>query len=120
VPEEVARRIFLRTAGQPYLLQLYGTLLINRLNEQERTKAAIEDVDAIEQDALSQGRYYFGNTYHDAIPEARHVLEALARGETVTMAGGTRRWLERRWLIDEEGALRTPVLGVFIREELGV
>lgn len=120
VPPEVARLIFERTAGQPYLLQLFGTLLINRLNEQERTNAAVEDVAAIEQESLLQGRYYFGNTYQDAPLGVRDVLEALARGETPTILGATRRWLLRRWLIDEHGALRTPVLGVFIREELGV
>ncbi|MEP6539040.1 MAG: ATP-binding protein [Bryobacteraceae bacterium] len=118
VPVEVARRIFERTAGQPYLLQLFGTLLINRLNEQDRTKAVIDDVAAIELEALSQGRYYFGNTYQDAPPAAREVLEAIALGGTTNITGVTRRWLERRWLIDEHGTLRTPVLGAFIREEL--
>ena len=117
VPVQVARRVFERTAGQPYLLQLFGTLLVNRLNEQERTQAVIDDVTAVEQEALSQGRYYFGNTYTDAPPVAREVLHSLARGETVTIPGATRRWLERRWLIDEKGALRPPVLGAFIREE---
>ena len=95
-----------------------GTLLVNRLNEQERTKAVIEDVGAVEQEALSQGRYYFGNTYQDAPPAARELLEKLALGGTTRITGATRRWLERRWLIDEHGALRTPVLGTFIRDEL--
>jgi hypothetical protein len=120
VPLEVARRVFERTAGQPYLLQLFGTLLINRLNEQERMTAVPEDVAAIEQEALAQGRYYFGNTYQDAPEQARKVLEALACGQAPNFDGATRRWLERRWLIDDDGALRTPVLGAFIREELGL
>jgi len=120
VPEQVARRVFQRTAGQPYLLQLFGTLLINRLNEEQRTTAVPEDVDAVEQEALSQGRYYFGNTYQDAPDTAREALELLARGEAPALSGATRRWLERRWLIDEDGALRTPVLAAFIREELGI
>jgi serine/threonine protein kinase len=120
VSASVAREIFRRTGGQPYLLQLFGSLLINRLNELERSNAALADIEPVEQDALSQGRYYFGNTYQDAPPKARDLLEALAHGEKPTIAGATRRWLERRWLIDEEGALRTPVLGAFIRDELGL
>jgi serine/threonine protein kinase len=120
IPVEVADRIYQRTAGQPYLLQLYGTLLINELNEHDRTTARLEDVPVIEQEALSQGRYYFGNTYQDAAEGARAALEALARGESPVIAGATRRWLERRWLIDEHGKLRTPVLGDFIREELSL
>jgi hypothetical protein len=120
VPEQVARRVFERTAGQPYLLQLFGTLLISRINEAQRTTAELDDVDAVEREALSQGRYYFGNTYQDAPDAAREALEALARGDAPTLQSPTRRWLERRWLIDEDGALRTPVLGAFIREELGI
>ncbi len=120
VPEDVARLIFRRTAGQPYLLQLFGTLLVNRLNEEERATARLEDVSAIEAEAITQGRYYFDNTYRD-VPEAqREVLEALARGEYPTITGAVRRWMERRCLISEDNTLRTPVLGVFIREELGI
>jgi serine/threonine protein kinase len=120
IPLEVADRIYQRTGGQPYLLQLYGTLLINELNEHDRITARLEEIEVIEQEALSQGRYYFGNTYKDAADDARAALEALARGESTVIAGATRRWLERRWLIDEQGKLRTPVLGDFIREELGL
>ena len=118
VPLEVARHIFERTAGQPYLLQLFGTLLINRLNEQDRTEALMEDIGAVEQEAISQGRYYFGNVYKDAPPAAREALETLALGGTSNIAGPTRRWLERRCLIDEQSALQIPVLGAYIREEL--
>ncbi len=120
VPEAVAREVFRRTAGQPYLLQLYGALLINRINEEQRTTALPEDVAAVEQEALSQGRYYFGNIYQDAPDPAREALEALARGEVPALVGATRQWLERRWLIDDDGKLRTPVLAAFIREELGI
>ncbi|HEY2015461.1 MAG TPA: AAA family ATPase, partial [Bryobacteraceae bacterium] len=119
VPVEVARRIFEQTSGQPYLLQLFGTLLINRLNEQERTTARLDDVTAVEKEALSQGRYYFCNTYQDGPPAAREALEALASGARPVIPSTTRRWLERRLLIDGRGALKTPVLGAFIREELG-
>jgi serine/threonine protein kinase len=120
VPPDIARQIFRRTAGQPYLLQLFGALLVNRLNSEERTTAVLDDVPAVEQEALLQGRYYFGNTYQDAPADARIVLEALARGETPLIHGSIRSWLQRRCLIDEHGYLRTPVLGVFIREELGL
>jgi hypothetical protein len=120
VPEDVARLIFHRTSGQPYLLQLFGTLLINRLNEEERLTAKPEDVVAIEAEAITQGRYYFDNTYRDAPTAQREALEALARGESPSLTAATRRWLERRWLIDEHGHLRIPVLGAFIREELGI
>lgn len=118
VPEEVGKTIYQRTGGQPYLLQLYGTLLINRLNAMERSTAETDDVRFVEEEALTQGRYYFENTYKDAPERVRNILEALATGGEADVSGRTRRWLERRCLIDAAGVLRIPVLGVFINEEL--
>jgi hypothetical protein len=118
VPEEVGKLIYQRTGGQPYLLQLYGTLLINRLNLMERSTAEIDDVKFVEEEALMQGRYYLENIYKDAPEPVRKVLEALATGAEASVSGDTRRWLERRCLIDAAGALQIPVLGVFINEEL--
>jgi hypothetical protein len=120
VPERVARLVFQRTAGQPYLLQLYGTLLINRLNEAQRATALPEDITEVEEEALSEGSYYFRNSYQDAPDPTRQALEALARGAAPALSGSARQWRERRWLIREDGGLRTPVLGAFIREDLGM
>jgi hypothetical protein len=118
VPPPVAEAIYRRTGGQPYLLQLYGALLINHLNQEERPVARLEDVDVIEEEALLQGRYYFTNAYEGALPEAQAALESLARGNRPAISGPARRWLERRCLIDDQGALRIPVLGAFLRQEL--
>ena len=117
VPEAVAARIYDRTGGQPYLLQLYGALLVNLLNETARTSASLEDVAVVEEDALSQGRYFFSNIYHDAPEEARQVLTALAKSAPYTTSSATKRWLNHRCLITEDGQLNIPVLGTFINEE---
>lgn len=66
VSAEIRKMTYQRTGGQPYLLQLYGTLLINRLNVTNRSAAEPDDVRLIEEEALMQGRYYFENTYKDA------------------------------------------------------
>jgi len=109
VPETVAARVFERTGGQPYLLQLYGSLLIARLNERERKFAVMEDVAHIEEEAMSQGAYYFRHTYESAPADARRVLEELAAGRRPDMLPPVRRWLLRRGLIDDEGVLCIPV-----------
>lgn len=117
IPEAVAKSIYLRTGGQPYLVQLFGALLVHRLNEASRRVAELEDVPQVELQALSEGRYYFGNTFQDAPAEARAAMAALARGESPVMAQATRRWLERRWLIKEGQGLAIPALGAFIQDE---
>uniref|UniRef100_Q023L6 Serine/threonine protein kinase n=1 Tax=Solibacter usitatus (strain Ellin6076) TaxID=234267 RepID=Q023L6_SOLUE len=118
VPEPVAARVFERTGGQPYLLQLYGSLLITRLNEQQRRCAEVEDVAKIEEEAMSQGAYYFRHTYESAPEEPRRALEELAAGRRAAMSPGVQRWLSRRGLVDHAGTLCIPVLGTFMRDEL--
>jgi tRNA A-37 threonylcarbamoyl transferase component Bud32 len=118
VPEPVAARVFERTGGQPYLLQLYGSLLITLLNEQQRRCAELADVAKIEEEAMSQGAYYFRHTYESAPAEPRRALEELAAGRRAEMSPPVQRWLSRRGLVDHEGMLCIPVLGTFMRDEL--
>ncbi len=120
VPRMVADRIFERTGGQPYLLQLYGSLLITHLNEQGRRQASLEDIPKVEEEAMSQGAYYFRHTYESAPAEPRRALEELAAGRRASMAPAVQRWLSRRGLVDHEGALCIPVLGTFMRDELSL
>lgn len=103
------------------MLQLYGSLLISRLNSEGRRHAAAEDIALIEEDVMSQGAYYFRHTYEAAPAPARAVLEELANGGRPTIAPPVRRWLMRRGLVGPDGGrLLIPVLGTFMREELGL
>jgi hypothetical protein len=120
VPDAVAERVFERTGGQPYLLQLYGSLLIGHLNEQQRRTAELADVAQIEEEAMSQGAYYFRHTYESAPAEPRRALEELAAGRRAAMSPGAQRWLMRRGLVDHAGTLCIPVLGTYMRDELGL
>jgi hypothetical protein len=120
VPEVVAVRIFERTGGQPYLLQLYGSLLVGCLNAEGRRYSAMPDVARVEDEALTQGAYYFRHTYEAAPPAAREALEALASGKHPLMSPSTRRWLKRRGLITDADCLAMPVFGTFLRDELGI
>lgn len=119
VPEEVAAAIFERTGGQPNLVQLYGSLLVTRLNEQERRRADLPDVTRVEEDVLTQETYYFRNVFQEAPPAARTALLDLAYARTPTLEAPTRRWLRRRYLLTDEGRLSMPVLGAWIRAEEG-
>lgn len=120
VPESVASCVFERTGGQPYLLQLYGSLLIAHLNAEGKRQAVTEDVRPIEEDVMSQGAYYFRHAYEAAPAQARAALEALAVGRKPEIDTPTRQWLARRGLVAENGHLSIPVLGTFMKEELGL
>ena len=114
----VAEEVYQRCHGQPYLVQLYGHLLVSRLNATKRRAANLDDVDAVEPQVLVHGGYYFRNTYIKAPEKARAVLDALATGQHPQPDQPTRRWLERRLLIDTQGHLNIPVLSRWIQEEL--
>jgi energy-coupling factor transporter ATP-binding protein EcfA2 len=117
VPEEVARTIFDRTGGQPYLVQLYGSLLISRLNGEDRRQADLKDIPRVEADVLQQATYYFRNTYQTAPPQGKEVLLDLAFDRKPQLDAATRRWLRRRLLLTDEDSLSIPVFGAWLREE---
>ncbi|MFO1431776.1 MAG: AAA family ATPase [Candidatus Competibacteraceae bacterium] len=122
IPPEIAELIYRRTGGQPFLLQLYGSLLINRLNEMDCRQATREEVTAVDEQVLLEGQssYYFRNIYRSAPDDARSVLETLALGERVVeIKTHARRWLQRRCLITADDRPRIPVFYDWVREEIG-
>ena len=117
IPEMIAEEIFARTGGQPYLLQLYASCLVTRLNSKQRSESILEDIDAIEDDVLTQADYYLRHTVTDAPERVRTVLNALARGERPQIDSRAQRWLLHRCLITPGGQLAIPALGTWICEE---
>ncbi|WP_295455452.1 hypothetical protein [uncultured Thiodictyon sp.] len=121
IPTELAEAVWGRTLGQPYLTQLYGQLIVERLNQEGRRQAQVTDCAAVEPRLLGQaGPHYLSHVVQAAPEPARRVLNALARGETLdldTLDRPIRRYLRRRSLITESGTLGIPVLGAYLLRE---
>ncbi len=67
------------------------------------------------------GPTYFSQMVAAAPDPARSVLESLARGAGPDLASldpPTRRYLRRRGLLTESGALGIPILGDYLRREV--
>jgi len=111
IPLTVAKAIYERVNGQPYLLQLYGFLLVSHLNEQNQQTAHLEEVAMIEQQVLSQAR----NIINTAPETVQTALEALALGKTPELKPRYHRWLKRRYLLNDKNKLNIPVLGEWIK-----
>ncbi|MBU1665201.1 MAG: ATP-binding protein, partial [Gammaproteobacteria bacterium] len=118
VPEEVARAVVARTGGQPFLVQLYGSLLVDRLNEAKRKTATLDDVEPVEQEVLDQASNYFRNLWGDLPPAAHPVLRALDAGQSARADAATQHWLRRRLIVSEEGVLLVPVFARWVRENV--
>lgn len=120
IPREVAEKVFDRTGGQPFLVQLYGSQLVNWINRKERSSSTIDDVDIVEKKILSEASPYFKHTFDSISEEGRDVLKALALGQSVRIDPPLRRNLRRRLLIDEQEHLAIPVLGAWICDKYGI
>lgn len=118
ISEAVAEKVFERTAGQPLLLQFYGSRLVQSLNEQNRRETSLKDVEKVEERALEEVTYYFRNLYQTTPPHLQTVLEELAYEKVVDLDRKDKAWLRRRLLIDENNQLMIPVFATWIREYL--
>lgn len=123
IPEAVAREVITRTGCQPLLLQLYGSMLVDRLNAEQRTEATPEDLAAVDRDVREEGNAvnHFRNIFDSAPDDARAVLLALSapNAPTPKMSSATRRYLLRRCFITPEGVPRIPVFFDWVQAEHG-
>ncbi|MEY3219145.1 MAG: hypothetical protein RIT27_502 [Pseudomonadota bacterium] len=118
ISETIAETIFERTAGQPLLLQFYGSRLVQILNEQNRREATLKDIEKVEDRALEEVTYYFRNLYQTTPKHLKPILEQLAYQKIVELERKDKYWLRRRLLINEHDQLTIPVFATWIREYL--
>ncbi len=116
IPLVVAEAAVDRTGGQPYLTQLYGSLLVDRLNDDKRKSATAADLAAIEDDVLDQAGYYFRNVWSDLGPAAQAVVLAAAQGQALPPERVSLPALRRRQIAGDNGELLVPVFGRWLRE----
>jgi hypothetical protein len=114
IPEAAADEVFKRTGGQPYLVQLFGSLLVSLLNDQKRKTASVADVQAVEGRAIERAETYFRDTFKSAPELARDALGHLALGEPVDLTPAARRWLTQRYLLTPDDRLAIPIFGAWI------
>lgn len=118
ISQIIAEEIFERTAGQPLLLQFYGSRLVQMLNEQNRREATLKDIEKVEDRALEEVTYYFRNLYQTTPAHLQPILEQLASQKIVDLERKDKYWLRRRLLIDENNQLMIPIFATWIREYL--
>jgi hypothetical protein len=114
IPDEVACEVYERTGGQPYLLQVFGSLLVSRLNDEKRKLATLEDVRAVEGRAIEWAEAYFRDMFKSAPEPTREILARLAQGQAIEIAPAARRWLSHRYLLTSGDRLAVPVFGAWI------
>jgi hypothetical protein len=114
IPIEVAEEVYRRTGGQPFLLQVFGSLLVGRLNDEKRQVARVDDVQAVEGRAIEWAETYFRDAYRSAPAPAREALARLIQGQTANPTPLARRWLTQRYLLTPDERLSIPLFGAWI------
>lgn len=115
IPEAVAAAVFQNTGGQPFLVQVYGSLLVRRLNENRSKIATVQDVDAVKEGVIEWAEPYFRDMYNNAPAPASQALDQLAQGQSPELAPATRRWLNQRYLLTNHDRLAIPIFGAWLK-----
>jgi hypothetical protein len=113
IPAEVAQGVYRRTGGQPFLLQAFGSLLVNRLNDTDRRTATVADIAAVEHQAIGWAEPYFRDMYKSAPAAAREALDHLSHG-SANLSPAARRWLAQRYLLTPDDRLSVPLFAAWI------
>jgi len=114
IPHEVALEVFRQTGGQPFLLQIFGYLLVEQLNVDKRRVASLADLAAIQTRAIEWAEPYFRDMHKDAPPETRDALARLSRGDILNLDPRTKRWLAQRYLLMADGSFAIPLFASWI------
>ncbi|MFN7919829.1 MAG: hypothetical protein U0Q16_07010 [Bryobacteraceae bacterium] len=117
IPEEVAAAIYERTGGQPFLLQAFGSSLVDWLGQQMRTVATPADVAIVEPRVLDWASTYFSDLFDKAPDYAKTAIAALGERRPIELDGPTRRWLDRRCLLDANNELAVPMFAAWLRSQ---
>jgi hypothetical protein len=79
IPYETVASVFDQSGGYPWLVQIYGSALVDRLNIEQRTIATPGDVAIITREVVLTTSYYFDNWWRAAHlgPAEEHFIEQL-------------------------------------------
>ena len=114
IPEDISHEVYRRTGGQPYLVQVFGSLLVSLLNDEKRKTATLADVQAVEGRVIEWAESYFRDTFKSAPTVAHDALAGLAQGNAVDLTPAARRWLTQRYLLTPGDRLAIPVFGAWV------
>lgn len=128
IPSAVAKSIYQRTSGHPYLLQLYGSLIVDHLNNTGRTQAALDDLVEIDFEMLNRADSYFKGIFRLIPTPMQLPLRQLAQdsqdlnshsinAHNVNIEPETRQWLLKQGLIKPDNTIRVPIFRRWLSEE---
>jgi hypothetical protein len=106
----------MKFTGKPYLVQVFGSLLVGLLNDKKRKTVTVDDVKVVEARAMEWAESYFRDTYKRAPALVLEALAGLACGKAVDLSPAARRWLTQRYLLTPDDRLAIPIFGAWVEQ----
>lgn len=111
------------TGCQPFLIQMMGTQVTNRLADTTRRHVSAEDIDAIIPEMFDSGRYYF-QSLHGAfsLAEQQALHDIAHTGHSNVALNALHRLVDHEYIhkSEEKGwAFRVPLLREWYRRAIG-
>ncbi|OUD11665.1 ATP-binding protein [Thioflexithrix psekupsensis] len=106
-----AESIAVKTGGHPYLLQLFGYVIVEFLNEQQQNYISPKDKIIMTERVLEMATPFFQQIMQKYT--AFHTpLMQMAKNEIITteFTAMQQRYLKRHWLLNEKNKLAIPLL----------
>ncbi|MCB0080817.1 MAG: hypothetical protein KDE47_07810, partial [Caldilineaceae bacterium] len=98
--EDAIERALFLSGCQPYLLQMIGVQVVNRLTPTDRRIVSAADVDELAPHLFDEGRYYFQSLYKlFDDDEKKALLEIATTGQTPVNDRIIRRLVDREYLV---------------------
>ncbi|MAF09401.1 hypothetical protein CMK11_03030 [Candidatus Poribacteria bacterium] len=104
------------TQGQPYLTQAVAFELVQHMNEERRTEATPDDVEAAVVQGLESGDPYFANVWSDAGSDGQSILRARLADEPLPDHPEAMRWLVENDVLHADAAFVVPMAERWMRE----
>ena len=118
ISHEVARAIYGRTGGQPYLMQEFGSQLVAMLNEQERRQSRLNDIADAEDRVLSVCRPFFVDTVERLTQASQNLIQQFAQEDSMARPEGQFSELRERLVLDNNNRFAIPLFAEWIKREI--
>jgi hypothetical protein len=119
-PDAAAEEVWQLTQGQPFLIQLICSEIIDYLNGKKVKTVQPGDVEAVLPVVFEHGHYYFDEFQRTLHEEQRLLLTAIVKDEAVPpeLHHAARLLLRKEILVENKGgyAFKVPLLGRYLAE----
>ncbi len=116
--DELAQYIVKHSGGHPFLVQLWGHLLVEHLNQAARSQVEWPDIALVQMQVLQQSHGFFRQLMQSQDLLIQDILLLAAQEKPIEqyLDAHHQRLLKRQWLLNEHTQLFIPLFGEWLKQ----